>query len=153
MRELRTVGYLDVRGNAVTTSNRASILFEVPPGETWEVSRMAIRCRSSVLTSRLDVYIGEEQDTNLIDGSNSGNLDFADNSAPYLITGGQTLRLVWTNADNNVVCTAHIQGKVGKVMESRGIAPEVGQVIDSMPTSRRAPLRKKVTAGFGGGGW
>lgn len=153
MRELRTVGYLDERGTTTTASNRGSILFEVPPGETWEVNRMAIRCRSSVLTSRLDVYIGEEQDTNLIDGSNSGDLDFADNNAPYLVTGGQTLRLVWTNADNSVICTAHIQGKIGKIMESRGIAPEVGQVIDTMPRARRAPLRGKVRAGFGGGGW
>lgn len=151
MKELAIVGYLNERGRTTTASNTGTILFEVPPGETWEVSRMAIRCRSTVLTSRLDIYIGEQTDSDLIDGSNSGNLDFADNSAPYILNGGDLLRLVWTNADNAVTCTARIQGKRGKIMESRGRMPGE-QVVDIMPRNRRA-VRRKVTQGYGGGGW
>lgn len=69
----------------------------VGAGQMWLVDRAAIYCTSSTDTLAF-VYVGQVAPQNVIDGSVAGNLDFADNSAPWLVPGSQSLILVWEGA-------------------------------------------------------
>jgi hypothetical protein len=81
-----------------------------PPGagQLWLVDRAAIYCTSAADTLAF-VYVGQVAPQNVIDGSVAGNLDFADNSAPWLVQGSQSLILVWENATPGATALAIAQ--------------------------------------------
>lgn len=143
--------YLSERGRVVIASNQGEVSFDVPPGVYWKVDRAAIRCTSTVLTPVLSVYLGSASDENLLDGSSNGDLDFADNNSPWRVPPGETLRLVWRNADNGAIASAMIFGEVESMGRRAPVSPNVLQDVipaGSFPVSRR---RRKVTQGYGGG--
>lgn len=147
------VGYSRDIKTAVVASNRAEILLVVPPDQVWEYERFSVRCTSTA-TSAVRVYVGSEADANLVDGSDSGNLDVADNSAPVRVGPGEVLRIVWSGTpDNGSVCSFNGQRTNLSASDDvrRGYRP--GVLADYMPGKHlpASTRRRKVTKPYGGG--
>jgi hypothetical protein len=83
----------------------------VPNTETWLVDRAAISTDSTTATE-LRAYLDAELPLNLLDGSIAGNLDVADNNAPWRIPRGRKLLLVWTGASAGAVASFHGSGRI-----------------------------------------
>lgn len=79
-----------------------------PPGLLWLIGRMTIFTTSATGTT-CGIYAGSPTPTNLVDGSNSGNLDVADESSPILLDSGAQLTVVWDGASAGAVGTCRIQ--------------------------------------------
>lgn len=89
----------------------------VPDNELWFVDRMVAQCKSSTKTEAL-IYAGDVTDANIIDGSRSGNLDFADLATPHLIPGTVQMQAQWTGASVGAVARLYVQYTVLRRQDS-----------------------------------
>jgi hypothetical protein len=111
----RVVDYLDKKaGNIVAdAAGVAEQQYQCPADQWWLVDRGFVRSNSAAATTLL-VFTGgpEPNDEDGIDGSTSGNLDVADNAAPWRVFPGQYLTLRWTGATVGSIAKLHLQGRV-----------------------------------------
>lgn len=98
----------------------------VPVGFVYEIERIVVYSTSSA-GCQAAIYIGsgkgdsDELPENLISGSTSGRLDFADYDPPIRITGGQTLRVVWySTPDVGSIGVARFQYRIAQIVEESG---------------------------------
>lgn len=80
----------------------------VPVGLLWLVQRVTVACSSSQPTAA-GLYVGDPQPANLVDATQAGNLDTADESSPILVDSNVTLTCRWINADPGSVGVVRIQ--------------------------------------------
>ena len=117
MAVLRVVDFLELKAGQIV-ENGAGVCeqqWQCPADQYWQVDRAFVRTNSGAATT-LIVYTGgavpSEEDG--LDGSTSGNLDVADNAAPWRVMPGQYLTLRWTGASAGTVAKAHLQGRILK---------------------------------------
>jgi hypothetical protein len=58
------------------------------------------------------VYAGPPSQQNFVDGTESGNIDTADETSPILIESATALTIQWTGASMGAVGTARIQYQI-----------------------------------------
>lgn len=131
MSRLETIAYMNeaIRSEAVPGSGPqecAVTLGPVPIGSIYEIERIVVYS-TSVAGTQAAIYIGsgkgdsDELPENLISGTTSGRLDFADYDPPIRITGGQTLRVVWySTPDVGSRGVARFQYKISRIVEDSG---------------------------------
>ncbi len=83
----------------------------VPDGEVWLVDRFVVSSTSTSAT-RARLYVDTADPSRLLDGSDAGNLDVADNSSPIQLLAGTALVIVWSGASLGAVGTARAQWSV-----------------------------------------
>lgn len=76
----------------------------VDPGYYWLIERMSSQCTSTSPTI-LTVYAGNR----MMDGSSSGNFDFADEQSPILLKSTEQLTATWTGCSAGAVGTLAVQ--------------------------------------------
>jgi len=86
----------------------STIFDPVPPGCFWLVERITVSTTSST-TTRAMVYAGDPGAGNFVDGTEHGNLDTADESAPILLESSLSLNVLWTGASVGAQGTVRIQ--------------------------------------------
>lgn len=85
-------------------------LGQVPVGKRWEVWSLTVNCDSLTSFSRAFVYKGvADSQANLLDQTQQygGNANTTDTL--LLLQPGETLRVVWTEAEVGVTCGATAQ--------------------------------------------
>ena len=86
-----------------------SVAFDqVPDTDQWLIERMIVSCTSSTATRAVH-YLDRATPDQVLEGTNSGNLDFANESSPLRIMGSRQLLTVWTGASDGAVGTVRIQ--------------------------------------------
>ena len=80
----------------------------VPAGLLWLVQRVTVTTTSTTQT-QAGVYAGDPTPANLVDGTNSGNLDVADQASPILVDSSVSLNVQWTGASAGAVGTVTVQ--------------------------------------------
>lgn len=146
MRNIDIIDFGDIKQSAVFANNRAEIAVTVPLGQWWLLDRAVIRATAG--TPDLFVYVGTEGNENLVDGSSSGELDFADNNSPVVIQPGETLRFVWTGGTNGAVASVNAQYRVaawGDITRAYKVAAPLE------PETVIPYRRRKIVAGYGSG--
>lgn len=93
---------------ADTNGNMTATFPAVDAGTMWLVDRAAIYTTSSAPTLAF-VYAGQIAPQNILDGSVAGNLDFADNAAPWLVPGSLPLVFLWEQATPGATGFAVVQ--------------------------------------------
>lgn len=93
-------------GNTCTAT-----LGPVPEGDLWLIERLVVTCTSSSTTTAI-LYLDSVSNANIVEGTQSGNLDFADENQPLQVDGARSLVAVWTNASNGAVGTLFAQIRV-----------------------------------------
>jgi hypothetical protein len=139
--------YATSQQSEISVGGSAELEWTPPQGSFWLVDRAAIRATGA--TGTLRIYVGNATDENLVDGSDSGNFDIADNGAPWYVPSGVTLRFVWSGLAAGSVCSARIQYQVaarGNRIGSYSVASPIEQVI-GLP--QRRPTRK-IRRAYGG---
>lgn len=82
-----------------------------PNGKVYLVQRIGISTTSTQATT-CSVYVGPPNDLspeNLMDYSNNGNSDIADENSPILVPGGQTLTLQWSSMSAGSIGSSRVQ--------------------------------------------
>lgn len=99
---LTVVDYLPLHADAVAdaTGQAVATWDPVELGYMWLVDGLSVRTTSTTDT-RATVWAGPR----LMDGSDSGNFDISDRSAPILVAAGEALEVVWTGATPGATCT------------------------------------------------
>jgi hypothetical protein len=77
------------------------------PSETWHITNSAVTTTSAAV-SRVKVYRGTVTPGNVVDGSNTGNLDASD--TVYNLRAGDFLTVQWTGATPGAQCTFTVGG-------------------------------------------
>jgi hypothetical protein len=90
-----------------------AVLTQVPQDELWLLDRVVVVCTSSSTTSAF-LYLNTADDRNVLDGTQVGNFDVADQSSPIQLPGGSTLLCRWAGASNGAVGTIRAQVTVMK---------------------------------------
>jgi hypothetical protein len=89
----------------------ATILGPVPEGDLWLIERIVVTCTSSTATTAI-FYLDSISNANIVEGTQSGNLDFADENQPLEVDGARSLLAVWTGASNGAIGTVQAQIRV-----------------------------------------
>lgn len=87
----------------------------VPAGHLWKVQRLVVFADSTAYSTCL-VYVGKPTASNLVDGTDNGNLAVADMSQPIVVPEGQTLTVVWTGLTAGSSCTARCQYELSELI-------------------------------------
>lgn len=109
-----SLSVIDYRTRYLTTapagaSGTIGVTFDpVPPGYFWLLQRFTVLCTSSTKT-RAMVYAGDPAAQNLLDGTEVGNLDIADEQSPILLDSNTALTVQWTGASAGAVGTVRVQ--------------------------------------------
>lgn len=147
MQDYQVTDFGRIKQSAVVANSRAEISATAPQGAVWLIDRESVRASAGSGLTML-VYVGTESNENLVDGSGSGELDFADNNSPIIVQSGETIRFVWPSATNGVVVTVNAQYRVARYTDTtRGYSVRGPLEPESVIPHRR----KKTTAGYGGG--
>ena len=107
-------GRLDQATNAQFDANGVAIATLGPRGPvTWEISRLTVSS-TSTLPSQARLFDGpgggaELTNTNLIEGTYSGNLDATD--TPFTIQPGSQLYIQWTGGTPGATATVRVIGR------------------------------------------
>lgn len=106
----RTVGYDSVVGQSAPAAGGAmeAVFGPVPQGTAWLVERVLVITNSATPTTCF-IFLGEARDQNLIEGTNSGNLDVADEASPIMVPGNTELRVRWGGASDGAIGTCRVQ--------------------------------------------
>jgi len=104
---------VDYRSESITTDPASlgvmTATFDpVPPGFLWLIARATVSTTSTAPT-RTMLYAGAPSPMNFVDGTNSGNLDIADENAAILLDSNISLTAIWTGASAGAVGTVRIQ--------------------------------------------
>lgn len=104
---------LDYRREAASSEpaagGTARVSFDGPDSSRlWLVERIAISCTSSTATSAR-VYAGDVGPLFLVDSTESGNADIADETSPVLVESTRPLIIVWSGVQDGATATATIQ--------------------------------------------
>ena len=83
----------------------------VAPGLIWLIQRITIMCTSTTST-RAMVYAGDPTPTNLVDGTDRGNLDVADELSPILLESCTPLTVQWTGASAGAQGVVRVQYQI-----------------------------------------
>lgn len=84
---------------------------QVVDGQLWRVERITVTSTSLVPTSAV-VYAGDVTTGNVVDGTDSGNLDISDELSPILVDSTLALTIQWSGVSLGKVCTARIQYQI-----------------------------------------
>lgn len=83
----------------------------VPNGLFWAVDRISVKSDSATPTT-CTVYVGQIADEYIMDQTNAGNLNIADETSPIYVPPGQQLIIQWTGASVGAVGKATVQYQV-----------------------------------------
>lgn len=103
-----------VRSDPVTDGSGVAVtsLGPVPTNEVWMVERIAI-ATTSLSPTTAKVYLGAVDPANIVDQTNNGDSDVADQVNPIIVPGGQSLIVRWTGVSPNTQGVARFQYKAG----------------------------------------
>lgn len=88
----------------------------------WGIERIVV-ANDGTATPTVRVYIGDEEITNIVDGTTQGDLDIAEYDNPMLVSSQRQLTVVWTGADADSLCILRLQYGVYRfdTLEPQGI--------------------------------
>lgn len=98
------------RSSQPAAGGTMSVLFDpVPLDTSWQLERVVVSSTSS-LPTRAYLFTDLADPRHLLDGTNSGNFDVADNTTPVTVGAGLALLVVWLGAADGAVGTVRVQG-------------------------------------------
>lgn len=110
----QVVDWLDrsyVSGPAGTDGTAVITLPALADNERWQLTHTVIGCTSTTAT-QLRLYLDSAANTNLRDGSSSGNFDVADWPQGLWIPPGRTLIARWAGCSAGAVATLALQAAI-----------------------------------------
>lgn len=105
---LRAEAVIDATGVALVTFRRP------PPGFFYLIERIAVSS-TSALNTVASVYVGTVDPMNLIDFTQTGNGDIADEDSPILIGEQEDVLIQWTGGTPGAFVRARLQVVKGKL--------------------------------------
>jgi hypothetical protein len=96
-----------------------AVLPAVPDGDLWLIERIVVTCTSSTATTAV-VYVDQASASSIVEGTQSGNLDFADENQPIEVDGSRALLVVWSGASNGAIGTVRAQIRVLRRLTAPG---------------------------------
>ena len=101
-----------LRSGPAPASGIVTLTFpQVADGQLWLVERITVTSTSSTNTAAV-VYAGDIDTVNVVDGTNSGNLDLADELSAILVDSTLALTIAWSGVSVGKICTARIQYQI-----------------------------------------
>lgn len=102
-----------VSGQATSKTANGTVEVDLTPpnGYEWSVGHIAVSTNAGTVVTNAQVFLNQR----FICGSSQGNGDSADGT-PVPVRSGDSIRTIWTNVPQNVVCVVQMlvaEGLIG----------------------------------------
>lgn len=92
------------------SNGRAEVVFDQQkPGNDILLEYLIVRVTGSTNIPTAFVFIGDERDSNIVDGTSNGDLDFSPYMPRLFVPAGKELRIVWEDCAQDDKATARFQ--------------------------------------------